>query len=198
MTKKIFACLLAALLCLSLCACGKDQPRQTNPTEFTREDKPILPEATATQPSVVEYTPVYVTCFGDAAVLAQMPVETWGEFEEPDCPAREISFGGRVSCNGEHEREIPITKVIVLESLVPKATSGWFWSMIKLEKIEGIEKLDVRNVTDMNHMFAGCEELVDLDIDQWDVSKVEDMTAMFEDCAAWETLPVWYKAEPTE
>lgn len=195
MTKKIFACLAAALMCLSLFACVQEQPAETDPVLPTRNDKPILPEVTATQPSVVEYTPVYVTCFGDTAILARMPVEVWGEYEDPDCPIREISNGGRVSCNGEHEREIPITRVIILDSIVPRSTGGWFWNMIKLESIEGIEKLDVRNVTDMNHMFAGCEKLAELKIDRWDVSKVEDMTAMFDDCIELEELPAWYQSE---
>ena len=198
MTRKIFAGLLAVLLCLSLCACGEEQPVNTEPVASTWDDTPILPAVTATQPSVVEYTPVYVTCFGDTALLARMPVQTWNEFEEPDCPVREISTGGRVSCNGEHEREVPITRVIILESIVPRATNGWFWNMIKLETIEGIEKLDVRNVTDMNHMFVGCEKLASLKIDSWDISKVEDMTAMFDGCVELEELPAWYQTEPIQ
>lgn len=198
-TKKVFAGLMAAVLCLSLCACGQEKPKQTDPTFApTWDDDPILPGVTATQPSTVEYTPVYVTCFEGTAVLARMPVETWEDFEEPDCPAREISMGGRISCNGEHEREFPITRVIILESVVPRSTSGWFWNLIKLESIEGIEKLDVRNVTDMNHMFAGCEKLAKLEIDHWDVSKVTDMTAMFDDCVELEELPAWYRTETEE
>lgn len=195
MKRKISACLMAALLCLSLCACIAEQPQQTDPIIPTRDDKPILPAATATQPSVVEYTPVYVTCFGDTALLSRMPVEAWGDFEEPDCTPREISNGGRVSCNGEHEREIPIIRVIILDSIVPQSTAGWFWNMIKLESIEGLEKLDVRNVTDMNHMFAGCEKLAELKVDGWDVSKVKDMTAIFDGCIELEDLPDWYQSE---
>lgn len=66
MMRKIFACLLAALLCLSCCACAAEQPQLTDPTIPSRNDKPILPGAT-TAPTVGErYTPVYVTCFEGA------------------------------------------------------------------------------------------------------------------------------------
>ena len=195
MLKKMIAFLLAMAVCLSFCACAADRPDDTLPTIPSYNDKPILPGFDNTKPSYVTHTPVYVTCFEGTAILAQMPVETWGDFKEPDCPPREISAGGRISCNGEHEREFPITRVIILESIVPQATNGWFWNLIKLETIEGIEKLDVRNVNDMNHMFAGCEKLKKLDIDHWDVSKAEDMTSMFEDCVELEKLPTWYKAE---
>lgn len=195
MMRKIFACLLAALLCLSCCACAAEQPQLTDPTLPSRNDKPILPGAT-TAPTVGErYTPVYVTCFEGTALLARVPVETWEDFEEPDCPPREISSGGRISCNGEHEREFPITRVVILESIAPQCTAGWFWNLIKLEKIEGIEKLDVQNVTDMNHMFYGCEKLTELEIDNWNVTKVMDMTDMFEGCYDLEELPDWYQQE---
>jgi surface protein len=119
-------------------------------------------------------------------------VEEWRS-EESDCPPREISNGGRVKCNGEHEQEVPITKVLILEDLIPRVCGGWFRDMVQLEKIDGLEKLHTHQVSDMSFMFAGCEELSNLDIDDWDVSNVKDMTDMFKDCRSLTKLPKWYK-----
>jgi surface protein len=124
-------------------------------------------------------------------LLATVPVEEW-HAQERACEPREISHGGRVKCNGEHEREVPITKVVILEDLIPRVCSGWFRDMLHLEKIDNMDKLHTHAVTDMSHMFAGCERLATVDFSSWDVSKVEDMTGMFDDCVALTQLPEWY------
>ncbi|AJM71939.1 BspA family leucine-rich repeat surface protein [Mycoplasma yeatsii] len=46
------------------------------------------------------------------------------------------------------------------------------------EKIEGIEKWDTSNITDMSLMFTGAENF-NQDISGWDVSKVTNMSNMF-------------------
>lgn len=209
--KKLIACLLAALLCVALCACERqEQPPQTNPTAATQKGKPILPMATAPKQEgttdTPTYTPVYVTVFEDVALLATVPVEEWGDMtlndellddemldiEEDVCPPREISQGGRISCNGEHERETPITKVLILERIAPRDCGNWFRDLLHLESIQGLEKLDIQFVTNMSFMFAGCERLTELDIDDWDVTGVEDMTGMFDGCVALDPKPEWY------
>ena len=119
-------------------------------------------------------------------------MEEWHS-QESDCPPREISNGGRVKCNGEHEQKTPVTKVIVLEDVIPRVCSGWFRDMIHLEKIDGLEKLHTHQVSDMSYMFAGCEKLTTLDLSSWDVSNVKDMTGMFKDCYSLESLPQWYE-----
>ena len=48
-----------------------------------------------------------------------------------------------------------------------------------LESIEGIENLDVSNVTDMKSMFAGAISLINLDLSSWNTSNVTDMESMF-------------------
>lgn len=188
--KRIFLCLLAAVLCISALACGKDSPQSDLPVKLP--DQTILPGFDDTTAKPVTYTPVYASAFGDTIILATVPVEEWHS-QESDCPPREISNGGRVKCNGEHEQEVPITKVLILEDLIPRVCSGWFRDMIHLEKIDGLEKLHTHQVSDMSFMFAGCEKLKELDIDNWDVSKVSDMTNMFQGCHCLEQLPQWYK-----
>lgn len=190
LTKRIALCLLAAALCVTAFGCGKnDDPQNDLPVD--PPDQMILPGFN-TDPKPATYTPVYATAFGDTIILATVPVEEWHS-QESDCPPREISNGGRVKCNGEHEAEVPITKVMILEDIIPRVCSGWFRDMVHLEKIEGLEKLHTHQVTDMSYMFAGCEKLNDLDLNDWDVSKVTDMTDMFKDCYSMEKLPEWYE-----
>lgn len=187
--KRMGICLLAGALCLAVYGCGKD--KEPLPSVSSSEQA-ILPGFNDPDPKPVSYTPVYATAFGDTIILATVPVEEWHS-QESDCPPREISNGGRVKCNGEHETETPITKVVILEDLIPRVCSGWFRDMIHLEKIDGLDKLHTHQVSDMSYMFAGCEKLKDLDLSTWDVSNVTDMTDMFQDCISLEELPQWYE-----
>lgn len=189
--KRVALCLLAAVLCITAFGCGKNKKPQSDPP-VERPDHAIMPGFENPDPKPVTYTPVYASAFGDTIILATVPVEEWHS-QESDCPPREISNGGRVKCNGEHEQEVPITKVLILEDLIPRVCSGWFRDMVQLEKIDGLEKLHTHQVSDMSFMFAGCEELSNLDIDDWDVSNVKDMTDMFKDCRSLTKLPKWYK-----
>lgn len=190
--KKILSCLLALVLCACMFGCGDQTPSVPDVTAPVNDD-PIIPEVNRPTVSTVTYTPVYASAFGDTVILATVPMEEWHGLES-DCPAREISNGGRIKCNGEHEREVPITKVLILEDLIPRVCSGWFRDMLYLEKVEGTEKLHTHAVTDMSHMFSGCERLTTVDFSSWDVSQVEDMTGMFDDCVALTQLPDWYES----
>lgn len=189
--KKLTVFLLAAVLCITAFGCARENPSLPNIPVAT-PDQAIIPEFTKPTVDPVAYTPVYATAFGDTIILATVPVEEWHS-QESDCPAREISNGGRVKCNGEHENEVPITKVVILEDVIPRVCSGWFRDMIHLEKIDGLEKIHTHHVSDMSYMFAGCEELTKLDLSSWDVSNVTDTTDMFKDCHSLATLPDWYK-----
>ena len=189
--KRIALFVLAAVLCFSAFGCGNNDDTSSDlPAQNSGQS--ILPGANDTDTQKVTYTPVYASAFGDTIILATVPVQEWHS-QESDCPPREISNGGRVKCNGEHESEVPITKVIVLEDVIPRVCSGWFRDMIHLEEIEGLEKIQTHHVSDMSYMFAGCEKLTTLDLSSWDVSKVTDMTDMFKDCYSLETLPSWYQ-----
>lgn len=189
--KRTALCLLSAVLCISAFGCGKKDNSLSDPPALDL-DQPILQGFGNSSLKPVTHTPVYASAFGDTIILATVPVEEWHS-QESDCPPREISNGGRVKCNGEHEQEVPITKVLILEDLIPRVCSGWFRDMVQLEKIDGLEKLHTHQVSDMSFMFAGCQELSNLDIDDWDVSNVKDMTDMFKDCRSLSKLPKWYK-----
>ncbi len=188
---KILLCSLTTAVCLLSLGCQKEGPTPSTTVPST-EGSSLIPQSTAPSTEPIRYTPVYATAFEDTVVLAAVPVETWHGMEA-SCPSREISNGGRILCNGEHEKETPITKVIILEDLIPRNCGGWFRDMIFLEQVEGTEKLLTHAVTDINHMFAGCERLSVLDWSTWDVSAVADMTNAFSDCYALKSLPEWYQ-----
>mgnify|MGYP003295699110 CR=1 FL=1 len=196
MIKKILCGLLALAMCGCLFGCGKDTTQEPE-LSIPANNTPIIPQVNEPTVAPLQYTPVYASAFGDTILLATVPVDEW-HAQERDCEPREISHGGRVKCNGEHEQEVPITKVVILEDIIPRNCSGWFRDMIHLEKIEGLDKLKTHEVTDMSFMFAGCEDLKALDTSTWDVSQVKDMTAMFENCFAMSQLPTWYGATPDE
>ena len=166
--KKWFALtLVCALLILS--AAGCKAPEKPPLTEPSRNEGPIL---SVPQDSLVEKepTPVYVSVFGEVMILSSYPVETWGEDEygkprEPECSIRSGAEGGRLSCGGSHEHQTPITKVMILDRIAPVCTEEWFKDMGSLAQIQGIEKLDMQFVENMNDMFEGCGSLRELP--QW-------------------------------
>lgn len=198
--KRFLAAALAFGLCLCMCACNvSDQTRET--VTPTRSPKPILPGFGDNTPSVNDYTAVYVTVFDDLAILASYPVlknpnpDADPEKLDPLCPPRELSDGGSILCGGNHEDECPITRVLITGDLVPKSMAGWFRGMVHLRQIEGLEKIRTHHVTDMNHLFAGCERISEIHADSWDVSNVQDMTAIFEGCNALAVKPEWYQGD---
>lgn len=191
MVKRIVCCLLLLALCGCLFGCEGETPSEPDVSIPVNND-PIIPQIDQPTAPPVSYTPVYASAFGDTILLATVPVDEW-HGQESDCEPREISHGGRIKCNGEHEQEVHITKVVILEDLIPRVCSGWFRDMYHLEKVEGTDKLKTHAVTDMSFMFAGCENLSQLDTSTWDVSAVEDMTSMFDNCVALSQLPDWYE-----
>ena len=57
----------------------------------------------------------------------------------------------------------------------------------------GLEKLDVSNfktnkVTNMIHMFSGCDSLKELDVSNFNINNVKRMTGMFSGCRNLEKL----------
>ena len=190
--KKVRLAVMLLCFALLLCACGRFN-RELTPMP-SRDTKPLHPGIDDATVNGVDYTPVYVSVFENVAILARAPLDEYQGVER-ECPVREISQGGTISCFGDHEEETPITKVVILEDLLPKVTAGWFRDMVKLQSIRGLEMLHTQGVTDMSYMFCNCESLSGLDLEDWDVSKVTKMTAMFDGCTAMDTLPTWYKSE---
>ena len=63
-----------------------------------------------------------------------------------------------------------------------------FFAFTNVEKISGLNNLDVSHVTNMSYMFGGCHFLKTLDLTGWDTSNVTDMSNMFNYCGSLTTL----------
>ena len=57
-------------------------------------------------------------------------------------------------------------------------SSNLFSEFRKVKKID-LNNLNTSNVTNMNHLFNFCENLINLDLSSFDTSKVKDMNSMF-------------------
>ena len=57
-------------------------------------------------------------------------------------------------------------------------SSNLFSEFRKVKKID-LNNLNTSNVTNMNHLFNFCENLINLDLSNFDTSKVKDMNSMF-------------------
>lgn len=182
--------ILALLLCVSLCGCRKEKQERPIPSRST---DPINQIEVTTPSDTGYHTAVYVTVFGDTAYLATYPREVGDDGEEMACGIREISKGGTILCGGEHEKEIPITRVVILDQIHPDSTAEWFRNMTTLRRVSGLSNLKMENVTDMSYMFSGCTRLAELEADHWDVSKVTSMTGIFDGCDALPQKPSWYQ-----
>lgn len=188
--KQIGLCLLIGAVAIAGFGCRK----HTGPLPpSATQDQILVPNLhTSITQEEIQFTPVYASSFGDTIILAINPVDEW-DSQKSDCPPREISNGGRIRCNGDHEEEVPITKVIIWDDMIPRVCAGWFRDMTQLESIEGLHKIHTHEVHNMSYMFAGCGKLETLDLSSWDVSNVTDMTGMFQDCVSLEALPEWYE-----
>lgn len=65
-----------------------------------------------------------------------------------------------------------------------------FSGCVNMTSIEGINNLDVSNVSDMYGMFLGCTSLTSLDLSSFNLAKATDVSMMFSACSLTEvTLP---------
>ena len=84
-----------------------------------------------------------------------------------------------------------VTEVVFDESfkdVLPVSTSGWFAFCNNLETIDGLSKLNTSGVTDMSGMFAGCENLLSVDVSGFNTNKVTALASMFYKCSTLNVL----------
>lgn len=72
----------------------------------------------------------------------------------------------------------------------PITTRRWFYGMMNLQKIVGIENLNTSESTDMYYMFYNCNKLDSLDLSHFNTAKVTSMTDMFYNCSSLTYLDV--------
>ena len=75
------------------------------------------------------------------------------------------------------------------EDLAPVSTANWFYYFTNVETID-LTKLDTRNVTNMNNMFAACTSLTTLDLSSFDTRNITNMNSMFYGCRSLTSLNV--------
>jgi surface protein len=69
-------------------------------------------------------------------------------------------------------------------------TSYWFESCSHMTEIIGLNYFNTSNVTDMNNMFEGCEDLTNLDLSSFNTTNVTTMFAMFRNCIGLKNINV--------
>lgn len=75
-----------------------------------------------------------------------------------------------------------VTKVVFTNDFAnvrPTNCTHWFWDMVNLSTIEGMEYFNTSKVTDMGYMFYRCVSLTSLDLSHFDTSNVTTMESMF-------------------
>ena len=86
----------------------------------------------------------------------------------------------------------PNTELDVSKLDTSKATSmnNMFTNSTSLTSINGIESMNVSNVSDANGMFNTCSSLSTLDLSGWNTSKIASANAMFQNCSGLTSLNV--------
>ena len=86
---------------------------------------------------------------------------------------------------------LSVTQVVFDPSFAdarPTSTSSWFWGMINLQSITGMDCMNTEDVTTMWSMFFRCSSLTVLDLSNFNTSKVTNMLSMFADCSNLTTI----------
>ena len=68
------------------------------------------------------------------------------------------------------------------------SAKGLFSNLTNLKTIEGLENVDVTNVTDMSYLFNGNTNLTRLDLSYWAPKNTTDMNHMFSNCTNLERV----------
>ena len=97
------------------------------------------------------------------------------------------------SC-GWYEQRKNITTVVFEDSFSDctsiTSTAYWFYECTNLTSINGMDKLNTANVTDMKGMFYNCSKLTSLDVSKFNTANVTDMSSMFYGCSGLTSLDV--------
>ncbi len=83
---------------------------------------------------------------------------------------------------GWSDKALKIEKVVFpkyFKYVHPTTLYGWFFNCRNLTEIEGLEYLNTEDVEDMGLMFAGCKNLVSLDLSNFNTQNVTSMKGMF-------------------
>ena len=91
------------------------------------------------------------------------------------------------------ESLVPVTNIVFDPSFAdarPTSTHGWFFSMLNLTDITGMEYLNTEEVTTMYAMFMDCPGLTSLDLSSFNTENVTDMGSMFDSCSGLTSINI--------
>ena len=151
---------------------------------------------------IVEYwlCDVCHNCFSDANATQEIIACANAVFDDATKtltfiygPKPEGAYDLNVESNnpGWNAQKENIEKVVFNASFAnarPTSCYYWFCGCSKLTDIEGIEKLNTENVTDMSYMFYNCRKLSSLDFSKFNTENVTDMKFMFYNCRILSSL----------
>ena len=151
---------------------------------------------------IVEYwlCDVCHNCFSDANATQEIIACANAVFDDATKtltfsygPKPEGAYDLNVESNnpGWYAQKENIEKVVFNASFAnarPTSCYYWFCGCSKLTDIEGIEKLNTENVTDMSYMFYNCRKLSSLDFSKFNTENVTDMKFMFYNCRILSSL----------
>ena len=100
-------------------------------------------------------------------------------------------YGSMVSPWDSYKRSI---KKVVIEDTITFENNANLYSLFgwytNLKEIDGLDKFDTSNVTDMGGMFYCCKSLTTIDVSNFDTSNVTRMSSMFNGCKSLTTIDV--------
>lgn len=149
-TKKMIVSIVAVIvvgaLTTALVAKNKEKNKQ-NVRPYIEMSEHIDVSGNLNKGENTEAIRVYETTFGDTLIISAAPIT---EYNGRKADGESLPFP---QSEARYPSDEQITKAIIIDELKPVSTQLWFAYLTKLESIEGLEKLDVSNVTDMSSMF---------------------------------------------
>ena len=88
------------------------------------------------------------------------------------------------------EDRLSITSVNFVNKVSPNSTAWWFNGCSNLVTINNIENLYTCNVKSINHMFANCSSLTNLDLSSFDTRNVTSMNGMVSYCSKLTSIDI--------
>lgn len=101
-------------------------------------------------------------------------------------PSSEEPMGGLTTINQPRYLMVDAST----QEYAGSTTSYLFYQFTEITAIKDLHYLNTSNVTDMNHMFARCVNLLAADISTFNTSKVTTMERMFASCNRIATLTI--------
>ncbi len=95
--------------------------------------------------------------------------------------------------NQVYKEKKDVTRIVIDPSVneAPlRSTHNWFWGCKKLTSIEGLNNINMENVTDMSGMFGNCEQLTAIDMSEIVAPKGVNTSMMFSGCSKLKTLHI--------